>query len=308
MVTGAAQMDGAILVVSATDGPMPQTREHVLLARQVGVPAMVVFLNKCDAVDDDELIDLVEMEVRELLSGHGFDGDGAAVVRGSALLALQGGDDPRGLGVPSVLALAKALDTSIPEPERDLDKPFALSVEDTFSIAGRGTVATGKIETGVVKPGMEVEIVGGRKATQKTTVTGVEMFKKMLPEGRAGDNVGLLLRSLKREDVQRGQVICRPGSVTPHTRFEAELYCLSADEGGRHTPFVSDYRPQFFFRTSDVTGTVTLTGGREMVMPGDTAAVEVALANPTALEAGLRFAVREGGRTVAAGVVSKVIE
>jgi len=305
MITGAAQMDGAILVCSATDGPMPQTREHILLARQVGVPAIVCFLNKVDAVDDEELVDLVEMELRELLSFYKFPGDDTPVVRGSALCALQG-EKPE-IGRDAVVRLMEAVDAWVPTPVRALDKPFAMSIEDTFSIAGRGTVATGKIEQGVVKPGTDVEIVGIRP-TQKTTVTGVEMFKKSLDQGLAGDNVGLLLRSLKREDVERGQVICKPGSITPHTRFECELYCLRTDEGGRHTPFFNKYRPQFFFRTADITGNVTLPDGKEMVMPGDNVTCTVEMIHPIPCEEGLRFAVREGGRTVAAGIVTKIIE
>ncbi|MCF7968515.1 MAG: elongation factor Tu [Methylococcaceae bacterium] len=304
MITGAAQMDGAILVCSAADGPMPQTREHILLARQVGVPYIVVYLNKADMVDDAELIELVEMEVRELLSKYDFPGDDTPIVQGSALKALEG--DQSDIGVPSIIKLVDALDSYIPEPERDIEKPFLMPIEDVFSISGRGTVVTGRIERGRVKVGEEVEIVG-IKDTVKTTCTGVEMFRKLLDQGEAGDNVGVLLRGTKREDVERGQVLAAPGSITPHTHFEAEIYVLSKDEGGRHTPFFNGYRPQFYFRTTDVTGSVDLPEGVEMVMPGDNVKVTVKLINPIAMEEGLRFAVREGGRTVGAGVVSKVI-
>jgi elongation factor Tu len=305
MITGAAQMDGAILVVSAADGPMPQTREHILLARQVGVPAIVVFLNKCDMVDDPELLDLVELEVRELLSKYNFPGDKIPIVRGSALMALE--DKNPELGHDAVLKLMDAVDTSIPQPERPIDKPFLMPVEDVFSISGRGTVATGRVERGVVKVGDEVEIVG-IKDTQKTTVTGVEMFRKLLDQGQAGDNVGILLRGTKREEIERGQVLCKPGSVKPHTKFTAEAYILTKEEGGRHTPFFTNYRPQFYFRTTDVTGVCTLPTGTEMVMPGDNVSMEVQLIVPVAMEEKLRFAIREGGRTVGAGVVAKVIE
>ena len=305
MITGAAQMDGAILVCSAADGPMPQTREHILLARQVGVPYIVVFLNKADMVDDAELIELVEMEVRELLSKYDFPGDDTPIVKGSALKALEG--DQSEIGVPAIVALVEALDSYIPEPQRDIEKPFLMPIEDVFSISGRGTVVTGRVERGRVKVGEEVEIVGIRD-TVKTTCTGVEMFRKLLDEGVAGDNVGVLLRGTKREDVERGQVLAAPGSITPHTHFEAEIYVLSKDEGGRHTPFFNGYRPQFYFRTTDVTGSVELPSGVEMVMPGDNIKVTVKLISPIAMEEGLRFAVREGGRTVGAGVVSKVIE
>jgi elongation factor Tu len=305
MITGAAQMDGAILVVSAADGPMPQTREHILLARQVGVPYIVVFLNKADMVDDEELIELVEMEVRELLSKYDFPGDDTPIVRGSALKALEG--DQSDIGVPAIIKLVDALDTYIPEPQRDIEKPFLMPIEDVFSISGRGTVVTGRVERGKIKVGEEVEIVG-IKATVKTTCTGVEMFRKLLDEGVAGDNVGVLLRGTKREDVERGQVLAAPGSITPHTHFEAEIYVLSKDEGGRHTPFFNGYRPQFYFRTTDVTGSVELPEGVEMVMPGDNIKITVKLIAPIAMEEGLRFAVREGGRTVGAGVVSKVLE
>ena len=305
MITGAAQMDGAILVCSAADGPMPQTREHILLARQVGVPYIVVFLNKADMVDDAELIELVEMEVRELLSKYDFPGDDTPIVKGSALKALEG--DQSEIGVPAIIALVDALDSYIPEPERDIEKTFLMPIEDVFSISGRGTVVTGRIERGRVKVGEEVEIVG-IKDTVKTTCTGVEMFRKLLDEGVAGDNVGVLLRGTKREDVERGQVLAAPGSIKPHTHFEAEIYVLSKDEGGRHTPFFNGYRPQFYFRTTDVTGSVDLPSGVEMVMPGDNIKVTVKLINPIAMEEGLRFAVREGGRTVGAGVVSKVLE
>jgi elongation factor Tu len=305
MITGAAQMDGAILVVSAADGPMPQTREHILLARQVGVPYIVVYMNKCDMVDDPELLELVEMEVRELLSKYDFPGDEVPVIKGSALKALEG--DQSEIGEPSILKLAEALDTYIPTPERAIDKPFLMPIEDVFSISGRGTVVTGRVERGIVKVGDEVEIVGLRP-TQKTTVTGVEMFRKLLDQGQAGDNVGVLLRGTKREDVERGQVLAKPGTITPHTHFECEVYVLSKDEGGRHTPFFSNYRPQFYFRTTDVTGAIKLPEGVEMVMPGDNVKLEVKLIAPIAMEEGLRFAIREGGRTVGAGVVSKIIE
>ena len=305
MITGAAQMDGAILVCSAADGPMPQTREHILLARQVGVPYIVVFLNKADMVDDEELLELVEMEVRELLDSYDFPGDDTPIVIGSALKALE--DDASDIGVPSIVKLFEALDSYIPLPERPVDKPFLMPIEDVFSISGRGTVVTGRIDRGIVKVGEEVEIVGIRDTT-KTTVTGVEMFRKLLDSGEAGDNVGVLLRGTKREDVERGQVLCFPGSITPHTRFEAEVYILSKDEGGRHTPFFNGYRPQFYFRTTDVTGAVDLPEGIEMVMPGDNVKMDVSLIAPIAMEEGLRFAIREGGRTVGAGVVSKVID
>jgi len=305
MITGAAQMDGAILVVSAADGPMPQTREHILLARQVGVPYIVVYLNKVDMVDDEELLELVEMEVRELLDKYEFPGDETPVIRGSALKALEG--DTSEMGEPSVVRLAEALDAYIPEPERAVDGPFLMPVEDVFSISGRGTVATGRVERGRVKVGDEVEIVG-LQDTRKTTVTGVEMFRKLLDEGVAGDNIGVLLRGVKRDDIERGQVLAKPKSITPHTDFEAEVYVLSKEEGGRHTPFFKGYRPQFYFRTTDVTGTVELPEGVEMVMPGDNVQMRVALIAPVAMEEGLRFAVREGGRTVGAGVVTKIIE
>lgn len=305
MITGAAQMDGAILVVSAADGPMPQTREHILLARQVGVPFIVVFLNKIDMVDDPELVELVEMEVRDLLSSYGFPGDEIPIVKGSALKALEG--DQSEIGEPAILKLIQAMDDYIPIPERQIDKPFLLPVEDVFSISGRGTVCTGRIERGIIKVGEEVEIVGIRP-TQKTTVTGVEMFRKLLKEGRAGDNVGILLRGTKREDVERGQVIAKVGSITPHIKFEAEIYVLSKEEGGRHTPFVSGYKPQFYFRTTDVTGTIDLPAGVEMVMPGDNIKVIGTLICPIAMEDGVKFAIREGGRTVGAGVVTKIIE
>ena len=304
MITGAAQMDGAILVVSAADGPMPQTREHILLARQVGVPALVVFLNKVDMVDDEELLELVELEVRELLSKYNFPGDDIPIVKGSALQALEGKDGP--LGEASVLELMAAVDAYIPQPERAVDQPFLMPIEDVFTISGRGTVVTGRIERGLVKVGDEIEIVG-IKATVKTTCTGVEMFRKLLDRGEAGDNVGVLLRGTKREDVERGQVLCKPGSITPHTRFEAETYVLTKEEGGRHTPFFPYYRPQFYFRTTDVTGSIKLPEGTEMVMPGDNVKLEVELIAPIAMEQGLRFAIREGGRTVGAGVVAKVI-
>ena len=302
MITGAAQMDGAILVVAATDGPMPQTREHILLGRQVGVPFMVVFMNKCDMVDDEELLELVEMEVRELLTEYEFPGDDLPVIQGSALKALEG--DPA--WEAKIIELAEALDTYIPLPERDIDKPFLLPIEDVFSISGRGTVVTGRVERGIVKTGDEVEIVGIRDTT-KSTCTGVEVFRKLLDEGRAGENVGALLRGTKREDVERGQVLAKPGSINPHTKFEAEVYVLSKDEGGRHTPFFKGYRPQFYFRTTDVTGAVELPEGVEMVMPGDNLKFVVDLIHPIAMDEGLRFAIREGGRTVGAGVVSKII-
>jgi elongation factor Tu len=305
MITGAAQMDGAILVVSAADGPMPQTREHILLARQVGVPALVVFMNKCDMVDDPELLDLVEMEVRELLSSYQFPGDDIPVVRGSALVALENGD-PK-LGREAVLELMRQVDAYIPQPERPIDQPFLMPIEDVFSISGRGTVVTGRVERGVVKVGEEVEIVGIRP-TSKTTVTGVEMFRKLLDQGQAGDNVGCLLRGVDREGVERGQVLAKPGSVTPHTNFVAEAYILTKDEGGRHTPFFGNYRPQFYFRTTDVTGIVKLPEGTEMVMPGDNVSLEVELIVPIAMEEKLRFAIREGGRTVGAGVVAKILK
>jgi elongation factor Tu len=305
MITGAAQMDGAILVVSAADGPMPQTREHILLARQVGVPYIVVFLNKADMVDDAELLELVELEIRELLSSYDFPGDDIPIIKGSALQALNG--EQGELAEPAILALMDAVDAYIPEPERAIDKPFIMPVEDVFSISGRGTVATGRVERGIVKVGEEVEIVG-IKATTKTTVTGVEMFRKLLDEGRAGDNIGALLRGVKREDIERGQVLAKPGSITPHTKFKAEAYILTKEEGGRHTPFFNGYRPQFYFRTTDVTGIVDLPAGTEMVMPGDNVAVTVNLITPIAMDEGLRFAIREGGRTVGAGVVSSIIE
>ena len=305
MITGAAQMDGAILVVSANDGPMPQTREHILLARQVGVPYIVVFLNKVDMVDDPELLELVELEVRELLKSYQFPGDEIPIIRGSALKALEG--DTSEIGTQAILKLLEAVDAYIPEPKRDIDKPFLMPVEDIFSIQGRGTVATGRVERGIIKVGEEIEIVGIRDTT-KTTVTGVEMFRKLLDEGRAGDNLGLLLRGLKREDVERGQVLAKPGSVTPHRKFKAEAYILTKEEGGRHTPFFKGYRPQFYFRTTDVTGVVTLPPGQEMVMPGDNVSVEVELITPIAMEKELRFAIREGGRTVGAGVVAEIIE
>ena len=306
MITGAAQMDGAILVVAATDGPMPQTREHILLARQVGVPNLVVFLNKCDQVDDEELLELVDMEVRELLSSYGYPGDEIPIVRGSALKALEA-DSPDDPAVAGIKALLDALDSYIPQPERAIDKPFLMPIEDVFSISGRGTVVTGRVERGIVKVGEEVEIVGIRPV-QKTTCTGVEMFRKLLDEGQAGDNVGVLLRSLKRDDVERGQVLAKPGSITPHKKFKGEVYVLSKDEGGRHTPFFSGYRPQFYFRTTDVTGVITLPDGVEMVMPGDNSTFAVELIYPIAMEQGLRFAIREGGRTVGAGVVSEIVE
>jgi elongation factor Tu len=305
MITGAAQMDGAILVCSAADGPMPQTREHILLARQVGVPYIIVYMNKCDMVDDEELLELVEMELRELLSKYEFPGDDVPFVKGSAKLALEG--DTGELGEVSIMALANALDTYIPTPERAIDGAFLMPVEDVFSISGRGTVVTGRVERGVVKVGEEIEIIG-LKDTVKTTCTGVEMFRKLLDQGQAGDNVGILLRGTKREDVERGQVLAKPGSITPHTDFTAEVYVLSKDEGGRHTPFFNNYRPQFYFRTTDVTGSIKLPADKEMVMPGDNVAIEVALIHPIAMEEGLRFAIREGGRTVGAGVVAKILK
>ncbi len=305
MITGAAQMDGAILVCSAADGPMPQTREHILLSRQVGVPYIVVYLNKADQVDDAELLELVEMEIRELLDSYDFPGDDTPIVTGSALKALEG--DTSDIGIPSILKLVAAMDEYFPLPERPVDKPFLMPIEDVFSISGRGTVVTGRVERGIVKVGEEIEIVG-IKDTQTTTCTGVEMFRKLLDEGQAGDNVGVLLRGTKREEVERGQVLCVPGSITPHTHFETEIYVLSKDEGGRHTPFFNNYRPQFYFRTTDVTGAMELPEGTEMVMPGDNVKVTVKLIAPIAMEEGLRFAIREGGRTVGAGVVSKIIE
>ena len=305
MITGAAQMDGAILVVSAADGPMPQTREHILLARQVGVPAIVVFLNKCDMVDDPEMLELVEMEVRDLLTKYGFPGDTTPIIRGSSLCALE--DTNKELGEDAIRALMKAVDEFIPTPARPLDKPFLMPIEDVFSISGRGTVVTGRVETGIVKVGDEVEIVG-IKPTQKTTVTGVEMFRKLLDEGEAGDNIGVLLRGTKKEEVERGQVLAKPGTVTPHKKFECECYILTKDEGGRHTAFLSNYRPQFYFRTTDVTGAVILPDDVKMVMPGDNVKMTVELITPVAMSEGLRFAIREGGRTVGAGVVSKIIE
>lgn len=305
MITGAAQMDGAILVVSAADGPMPQTREHILLARQVGVPAIVVFLNKADMVDDAELLALVEMEVRDLLSSYNFPGDKTPIVVGSALKALEG--DTSDLGIPAILKLADTMDQYFVMPARDIDKPFLMPIEDVFSISGRGTVVTGRVERGIIKVGEEIEIVG-LKDTLKTTCTGVEMFRKLLDEGRAGDNLGVLLRGTKREEVERGQVLAKPGTITPHKKFEAEIYVLSKEEGGRHTPFFKGYRPQFYFRTTDVTGEVILPEGVEMVMPGDNIKIDVSLISPIAMEEGLRFAVREGGRTVGAGVVTKIIE
>ena len=304
MITGAAQMDGAILVCSAADGPMPQTREHILLSRQVGVPYIIVFLNKADMVDDEELLELVEMEVRELLDKYDFPGDDTPIIRGSAKLALEGDQSP--IGEPAILKLAEALDSYIPTPERAVDGAFVMPVEDVFSISGRGTVVTGRVERGIIKVGEEIEIVGIRE-TQQTTVTGVEMFRKLLDQGQAGDNVGLLLRGTKREDVERGQVLCKPGSIKPHTNFTAEVYVLSKDEGGRHTPFFNNYRPQFYFRTTDVTGSIELPEGKEMVMPGDNVSITVKLIAPIAMEEGLRFAIREGGRTVGAGVVAKII-
>ena len=305
MITGAAQMDGAILVVGADDGPMPQTREHILLARQVGVPAIVVFLNKCDMVDDEELIELVELELRELLSKYDFPGDDIPIIKGSALEALNNPEDEE--KTKCIWELMDALDSYIPEPERDIDKPFLMPIEDVFSISGRGTVVTGRVERGVINVGDEVEIVGLRE-TQKTVCTGLEMFRKLLDEGRAGDNIGVLLRGIKRDEVERGQVVAEPGSITPHKKFEAEVYVLSKEEGGRHTPFFAGYRPQFYFRTTDVTGIVELPEGVEMVMPGDNVKIKAELIQPIAMEEGLRFAIREGGRTVGAGVVSKIIE
>src|SRR5690348_10272714 len=305
MITGAAQMDGAILVVSAADGPMPQTREHILLARQVGVPAMVVFMNKCDMVDDPELLDLVEMEVRELLSSYNFPGDDIPIIRGSALMALE--NTKPELGHDAILKLMEEVDRYIPQPDRPVDQPFMMAIEDVFSISGRGTVVTGRIDRGVVKVGEEVEIIGLRP-TVKTVVTGVEMFRKLLDQGEAGDNIGALLRGTKREEVERGQVLAKPGSITPHTKFKAEAYVLTKEEGGRHTPFFSNYRPQFYFRTTDVTGTIVLPQGTEMVMPGDNVSMEVHLIAPIAMDEGLRFAIREGGRTVGAGVVASIIE
>ena len=305
MITGAAQMDGAILVVSAADGPMPQTREHILLARQVGVPAIVVFLNKVDQVDDPELLELVELEIRELLSKYDFPGDDIPIIPGSALAALEGGDEETGKN--AILKLMEAVDTAIPQPDRPKDQPFLMPIEDVFSISGRGTVVTGRIERGIVKVGEEIEIVGINDTT-KTVCTGVEMFRKLLDEGEAGDNVGVLLRGTKREEVERGQVLAKPGSITPHTKFTCESYVLTKDEGGRHTPFFGNYRPQFYFRTTDVTGTVALPEGTEMVMPGDNVTMEVELMAPIAMDEGLRFAIREGGRTVGAGVVAKVVE
>ena len=305
MITGAAQMDGAILVVNAADGPMPQTREHILLARQVGVPALVVFLNKVDQVDDDELLELVEMEVRELLTEYGFDGDDIPIVSGSALAALERRDDA--IGQDKIFELMAAVDESIPTPERPLDKPFLMPVEDVFSISGRGTVVTGRVETGIIKVGDEIEIVGIRE-TKKTTCTGVEMFRKLLDQGQAGDNVGCLIRGIERDGVERGQVLCAPGSITPHTKFEAEVYILKKEEGGRHTPFFSNYRPQFYFRTTDVTGVVTLPADKEMVLPGDNVKINVELIQPIAMDPQLRFAIREGGRTVGSGVVTAIQE
>lgn len=305
MITGAAQMDGAILVVSSADGPMPQTREHILLARQVGVPYIIVYMNKADMVDDAELLELVEMEIRELLSKYDFPGDDTPIIIGSALKALEG--DQSDIGEPSILKLADALDSYIPEPERAVDRPFLMPVEDVFSISGRGTVVTGRVERGIVKVGEEIEIVG-IVPTVKTTCTGVEMFRKLLDQGQAGDNVGVLLRGTKREEVQRGQVLAKPGSIKPHTKFSAEIYVLSKDEGGRHTPFFNGYRPQFYFRTTDVTGSIELPAGTEMVMPGDNVSIKVSLIQPIAMDEGLRFAIREGGRTVGAGVVAKIEE
>ncbi len=306
MITGAAQMDGAILVVSADDGPMPQTREHILLARQVGVPTIVVFLNKCDMVDDEELIELVEMELQELLDSYDFPGEDTPIIRGSALKALES-DDSDSDDVKPIFELLECLDSYVPEPERDTDKDFLMPIEDVFSISGRGTVVTGRIERGIIKTGAEIELVGIRE-TAKTVCTGVEMFRKLLDEGRAGDNVGLLLRGTKRDQVERGQVVAKPGSITPHTKFKAEIYCLSKEEGGRHTPFFNGYRPQFFFRTTDVTGTLNLAEGVEMIMPGDNAAITAELIAPIAMEKELRFAIREGGRTVGAGVIGEIIE
>ena len=304
MITGAAQMDGAILVVSATDGPMPQTREHILLARQVGVPAMVVFMNKVDLVDDPEILELVELEIRELLSSYDFPGDDIPIIQGSAVKALDGSDEK--LGKDAVLELMKAVDEYIPQPERPLDKPFMMPIEDVFSISGRGTVVTGRVETGIVKVGEEVEIVGIHPEVRKTTVTGVEMFRKLLDQGQAGDNVGALIRGVARDEVERGQVLCKPGSIKPHTDFNSEVYVLSKEEGGRHTPFFANYRPQFYFRTTDVTGTVELPEGTEMVMPGDNVALGIKLIAPIAMDVGQRFTIREGGRTVGAGVVSNI--
>jgi elongation factor Tu len=306
MITGAAQMDGAILVVSAADGPMPQTREHILLARQVGVPRIVVFLNKCDLVDDPELLELVELEIRELLTNHGFPGDEIPIIRGNAKAAYEKPSDPE--ASKPISELMDAIDAYIPEPVREIDKPFMMAIEDVFSIEGRGTVATGRIERGVIKVGEEVQIIGLTEAPTKTTVTGVEMFNKSLDQGQAGDNVGCLLRGVKREDIQRGQVLAKPGSITPHTKFEAEVYVLSKEEGGRHTPFFSGYRPQFYFRTTDVTGTANLVGDAEMCMPGDNARLSVELMKPIAMDDGVRFAIREGGRTVGSGVVTKIME
>lgn len=305
MITGAAQMDGAILVVSAADGPMPQTREHILLAGQVGVPHIIVFLNKVDMVDDPELIELVEMEIRDLLSSYNFPGDDIPIIRGSGLKALEG--DTSEIGEPAILKLVAAMDEYFPLPERDIDKPFLMPIEDVFSISGRGTVVTGRIERGIIEVGQEVEVVGIRP-TVKSTVTGVEMFRKLLKEGRAGDNVGILLRGLKREDVERGQVLAKPGTITPHTKFEAEIYVLSKEEGGRHTPFIAGYKPQFYFRTTDVTGSIELPAGVEMIMPGDNVKITGILINPIAMEEGVKFAIREGGRTVGAGIVTKIIE
>jgi len=305
MITGAAQMDGAILVVSSADGPMPQTREHILLARQVGVPYIIVYMNKADMVDDAELLELVEMEIRELLSKYDFPGDDTPIIVGSALKALEG--DQSDIGEPSIIKLAEALDSYIPEPERAIDKPFLMPAEDVFSISGRGTVVTGRVERGIIKVGEEIEIVG-ISPTVKTTCTGVEMFRKLLDQGQAGDNVGVLLRGTKREEVQRGQVLAKPGSIKPHTKFSAEIYVLSKDEGGRHTPFFNGYRPQFYFRTTDVTGSIELPAGTEMVMPGDNVSIKVSLIQPIAMDEGLRFAIREGGRTVGAGVVAKIEE
>ncbi len=304
MITGAAQMDGAILVVSAADGPMPQTREHILLARQVGVPYIVVFLNKADMVDDDELLELVEVEVRDLLSEYDFPGDDIPFITGSALKALEGDEEQKA----KIVELAEALDSYIPEPVRELDKPFLMPVEDVFSITGRGTVATGRIEQGIVNTGDEVEVVGIKEKTDKTVVTGVEMFRKILDQGQAGDNVGCLLRGTKREEIERGQVLCKPGSITPHTKFKAEVYCLKKEEGGRHTPFFNGYRPQFYFRTTDVTGVANLPEGTEMVMPGDNVQMTIELIQPIAMDQGLRFAIREGGRTVGSGVVTEIVE
>ena len=305
MITGAAQMDGAILVVSAADGPMPQTREHILLARQVGVPALVVYMNKCDQVDDPELLELVEMEVRELLSSYNFPGDEIPVIKGSALVALEDGD--KEMGENSILKLMEAVDNYIPQPDRPKDKPFLMPIEDVFSISGRGTVVTGRVERGVIKVGDEIEIVG-LKPTSKTTCTGIEMFRKLLDQGEAGDNIGVLLRGTKREEVERGQVLAAPKTITPHTKFESECYILTKEEGGRHTPFFSNYRPQFYFRTTDVTGTIELPEGVEMVMPGDNVKIKVSLIVPIAMDEGLRFAIREGGHTVGAGVVAKIFE